>query len=134
MIKQKIQFKDLLNNKVKVTIKIVDGKLSIMGEYWDDNFGQIQDNIKPKNKAQQRFVDIWNEWHLNNLNPWTPEQMRALKWKGLDYKDACKYLKGKWLYKVEYNWEPYKYWYSWITATLPEGLELEIEELLLKLN
>lgn len=81
-----IVFKDARRTKVVVEIEITDGRFSMSGQYGNGS-GQIVDDIKPANAAQQDLVNLWREHHLNDLKPGTPAQMAALK--SLEYEAIC---------------------------------------------
>ena len=130
---RKISFIDAKNVKCTVYIEIADGRLSMSGDY-GNSYGQIVDNIKPKTNAQQELVDIWNEWHLNDMHSGTEKQEEALYKhfgnKNVDYVEQCEYLKSIDLYEDN----GYKYGTSWLVRELPEDivdtLENIIEELI----
>ena len=63
-MKEQVIFRDKENNMFSGTIEITNGRLSISGNYKNSG-GQCQENIKPKNKEQKRFLDIWEQYHLN---------------------------------------------------------------------
>lgn len=73
-----IVFKDAKRTKVVIEIEITDGRLSMSGQYGNGS-GQIVDDMKPANAAQQDLVNLWREHHLNDMKPGTPAQMAALK-------------------------------------------------------
>lgn len=138
----------------EVEIKLKNGNLSITGYAKlknDVEFGgQCQDEFNEYLKGNSywdKLYSIWNEWHLNDMQPGTPEQMQCLKnitkeerekaikhleekYKQIgSYKNdpECKYnqdcLLLEWhnLYKVEMpDGTKYKYGYKWLKKELPE--------------
>ena len=88
-MKRTIEFKDKDHSKWEIECEIKDGRFSMSGKS-----GQCQDRIKPKGKNQKKLIQIWNDWHLNDLNAGTPKQSAAIeKWKAkgnrYDYTNAC---------------------------------------------
>lgn len=65
-LKQSVTFKDLKLQVVKVEIEIEQGRLSMCGEMGSSG-GQCADSIKPKNREQKRLLEIWSQWHLNDM-------------------------------------------------------------------
>ena len=132
-MKKKYEFVDWNGNNIILDIELEyrskNGEqviLSIMGESKPDgSFWQIYDKIKPTNSEQTKIIEIWKKYHLNHLHAWTIKQERALEWKNLEYKDACKYLESIWLYEDE----GYKYWSKWLYQPLPEEVISFIEGL-----
>lgn len=123
---RKVSFKDKENNLATIEIEITDNRLSMCGEYRGGG-GQCLDSIKPKNKEQERLIEIWRRWHLNDMHAGTEKQEAAIdKWikKGnhYDYEKACKYLKSIRLF-VDHS---YKYGHGWLKRNLPNELEQEI--------
>ena len=51
-----------------VTIEIKNGNASFIGSSQNQG-GQMQDSIKPRNKYEKALIAMWNRWHLNNMNP-----------------------------------------------------------------
>ena len=107
--------------------------------------GQCLDEIFNFRKADKDFLKVyewWKEYHLNDLNGGTKEQMKAVKeWvsKGndYDYTEVCGYLKGIGLYEVpfdgyaesqKYNGELYRYGSDWVINEIPENVVDEIKE------
>lgn len=107
--------------------------------------GQCLDKIFNFKKADKDFLKVyewWKEYHLNDLNAGTEEQMKAVKeWtsKGnnYDYAEVCGYLKGIDLYELpfdgytagqKYNGEPYRYGRDWVIKEIPENVVDEIKE------
>ena len=126
------------NANIFCRIKIENGNLTIsgvIGPHPSGNSrggcGQIQDELNEINvftkgwdrKRVQKLLDVWDEWHLNNLIAGTPRQERAIKeWKKAhqyDYDEACKFLKTKGLYTNK----GYEYGSGWLRKELsPEVL------------
>lgn len=71
---QAVTFIDANGRKANLEIEIINGKLSISG----DN-GQEQDTIKPRTESQTRLIEIWNTYHLNDMQAGTPKQTALIK-------------------------------------------------------
>lgn len=124
-LKEKITFHDAKNNLINVNIEIEKGKLSITGDCGGSS-GQCQDSIKSANKEQKRLVEIWNTWHLNNMNAGTERQEKALEQcKSTEYNKIIKFLKKKRLYTDK----GYTYGSSWLKRELPDNLRDELKGL-----
>lgn len=72
-----------------------------------------------------KFLDVWKDWHLNDMNAGTQKQEKAIKeWRrknkisGLAYDEECKYLKSIRLYTDN----GHKYGSSWLLRTLPQDV------------
>jgi hypothetical protein len=86
------------------TIKYKEGKLSITGVVGPrsngdclGSCGQVYDSLDIEHYAQgwskkklQKFLDIWREWHLNDMCAYTPE-MKEAGWDKLASKEIFKY-------------------------------------------
>lgn len=124
-------------------VKVSDGVLSIHGvvgprkngEAWGCA-GQIQDDLEglvPANGWTQEmvdeFLDIWREWHLNDMQAGSQRQMAFLReWRkgreilSYDYEDECKALSEVGLLEDEecmVEGKPYRYGSSWLRKELP---------------
>lgn len=140
------------NNLVEVEIKISEkekGKcLSIVGSIWNNRMsdiytgGQIQDTLKelfPDNSKVQRLVEIWDRWHLNDINAGC-EHQRKLGWgREQVVHDGYKQWTGH-LYESQHPkgvlCKPcpecgYKYGTQWLYEKLPQEI---IDELLSMTN
>ena len=114
-MKRIIKFKDENENNAYIEIEVKNGKLSMSGSC-NGSAGQCRDSIKPKNDEQKQLIDIWKQWHLNDMNAGTVKQTEALKdFKG-DYTAQCEYLKSVGLYDDD----GYKYGTAWLKRGLPE--------------
>lgn len=123
---QTVSFIDANGRKANIEITINNGRLSISG----DN-GQEQDTIKPRTESQIRLIEIWETYHLNDMQAGTPKQMKLIK--GCKtHEDAVKKLTETNLLidKHPTTGEPYKYGSAWLTLELPEDIEEEIEGLI----
>lgn len=112
--------------------------------------GQCVDKVAeffPNDKRLARMVEVWNEYHLNDLNAGTPKQTAAIKqWKLInkyDYTAACEYLKSIGLYEdfeidglacaggfpedVLSGKRGYRYGERWIFRPIPAEIIAEIE-------
>lgn len=127
--------------KKEITIHDKDGKkfdLTITNEWsWESNrYFSIcsqswQCQFNPKSDIQQELLDIWNIYHLNWMSAWTKEQMEIVNsLEDKSYDNACKVLKEKWLYEVEYKWQPYRYWSWWIYKNFTNNFEEELFKLI----
>lgn len=71
---------DRVKTKIEIEIRSKDsGKQFSMSGAYAGSYGQIVDHIKPATEAQQKLVDLWNKYHLNDMNAGTEEQEAALK-------------------------------------------------------
>lgn len=122
-----------IDHKAIKTFKV----LTISGGAWNyhrkdyDYCGQIYDELTPENiKALEkpmtwdklnRIIEIWKEWHLNDLNPNCVHQV-AFDCNIKEYKEQA---------KVQTKSCPLKYKYGseWLVRLLPEEIEKEITEL-----
>ena len=101
-------------------------------------FGQCLDIIAQyiSDPLFQEIHTLWEKYHLNTLNPGTPEQTKAVEeWKAAgnkyNYTKAVEYLKSIGLYEVQYNGRPYKYGKGWIYQPIPENDLTRIKEIIL---
>lgn len=115
-------------------------ELSICGGIWNsrhtdyETFGQCLDTIKeylPKNKQVARIVEIWKEYHLNDLKAGTRKQtafLNALEKQGWEYEynSACESLKQAGLYEDN----GYKYGHGWLYQPIPDEIINEVKELI----
>lgn len=103
-----------------------------------NNGGQMQDTIrewitagefKIASKYKQediiKLLDIWDEHHLNDFTPGTPEQMKHVKefresinLTGFAYDKECEYLKSVGLYEDN----GYVYGSAWLTCEIPDDV------------
>jgi hypothetical protein len=81
-MKREIIFHDKDQNKVKIEIELKeDQRFSMSGEI-DGSMGQCEDSIKPATPHQERLIEIWKKYHLNDMNAGTIKQEQILE----DYK------------------------------------------------
>lgn len=66
-MKRVVTFVDADNSRVDVTIETERGYLSICADMGSSG-GQCQDSINPANEGQEQLIELWNEYHLKNLN------------------------------------------------------------------
>lgn len=159
MLNKILKFRDLEKNYITLEVKIKEKQdnrktidleevdkynvLSICGDLKEftggrprwSGCGQIEDDIVTKNKLKLRLIEIWNRWHLNDMQSGTRKQNKCLdNWKerpeGWSYEEDCKYLKKHHLYKDR----GYKYGHSWLVELLPEDIIKEIELLCIKIK
>lgn len=130
--------------KKEITIHDKDGNrfdLKITNEWsweWNRYFSicsqSWQWQFNPKSDIQQELLDIWNTYHLDWMSAWTKEQMEIVNsLEDKSYDNACKVLKEKWLYEVEYKWQPYRYWSWWIYKDFPNNFQEDLFKLIDKL-
>lgn len=86
-----VQFTDAEGKRVYVEIEVKDGKLSMTGNIPGYGSGQCQDEIKPANEAQKKLIDIWEQWHNNDMHAGTPAQERVTE-NITDYNAKLKHL------------------------------------------
>lgn len=90
--KYKVKFLDKNKINWKIDITLENGVLSITGE-GNGCSGQVLDEIVPKNKPQEKLINIWKEYHLNNLHAGTELQEKVLlNCRDKSYKRVLKYL------------------------------------------
>lgn len=120
--------------------------LSISGDVWNSRHsdivsgGQNYDTISelfPSNKKVQRLIEIWKQYHLNNMQAGTKRQTEALnKWRkenniqGWDYDQSVEHLKSIDLYKDK----GYEYGSGWLYQPIPEDILKEFKSLISDLN
>ena len=124
----------------EITIHDKDGKrfdLTITNE-WSSTWPYFsicsqswQWQFNPKSDNQKKLLDIWNTYHLVWMSAWTKEQMEIVNsLEDKSYDIACKVLKEKWLYEVEYKWQPYRYWSWWIYKDFPDNFQEDLLKLI----
>jgi hypothetical protein len=73
----------------------------------------------------RRFLDIWDRWHLNDMQAGTPEQTEFVKayckeHKRANYDEICSALKTAGLYEViRADGTLYKYGHAWLFESVP---------------
>jgi len=135
MIKKKLKLEGIENIEIKLEDKEKGLTLSITG-HLKDSSGQNYDEIYnqyivgnpefPKKAELARIIEIWKEYHLNDLTPGTPKQMEALKGKSLGYKEAVEYLKTL---KLDVD-NGYSYGSAWLMTQIPHGIVAELYDLM----
>lgn len=80
-MKREIIFHDKKEDKVKIEIKLKENRFAMSGEH-GGGCGQCQDSIQPT-PNQKKLIDIWNAYHLNDMNAGTIKQEKVLT----DYKE-----------------------------------------------
>lgn len=118
-------------------------ELTMSGGIWDGRHydivsgGQMLDEIVeyfPSNSKLKRLVEIWEEYHLNDLKAGTKKQTAALeglKYERGDWYDAAvKHLKSAKLYDDN----GYQFGSAWLYQPLPEKIIDEVEKLCDELN
>ena len=118
-----------------------DGKptFSASGDVWNNlhtdtiQGGQCLEELNKypsvrQNKVFKEILDLWRKYHLNDLTPGTPEQMKCLA----EHKDEIDESLGFYLKElkvlekyawdvVQYKGKPYKYGSGWLTTEIPEA-------------
>ena len=135
MIKKKLKLEGIENIEIKLEDKGEGLTLSITG-HLEDSGGQNYDEIYnqyivgnpefPKKAELARIIEIWKEYHLNDLTPGTPKQMEALKGKSLGYEEAVEYLKTL---KLDVD-NGYSYGSAWLMTQIPNGIVAELYDLM----
>ena len=129
------------NNLVEITIELKETKkgmaFSAIGGIWNSSktdYVSGGQNLKeiakyfPNNNKLQRIVQIWREYHLNDMQAGTSKQMDALKnaefVAGNDwYGNACKFLESKGILTDN----GYEFGSGWIFQEIPKEILKEIE-------
>jgi hypothetical protein len=111
---------------------VVYDTLSIVaeGKNWG---GQAIDTVETQckdNADVMRLVQIWKEWHLNDVTAGTDAQMQALKNCKGDYTEQCNVLKSKDLH-VDRG---YEYGTQWLVKVLPAEIKEEVMILCTKIK
>lgn len=73
-----------------------------------------------------RLLEIWDRYHMNNMNPGTPKQMEIIRGSGLDYKDALDYLEEFDL-KID---DGHLYGSKWLFEKIPDSVVLELKQII----
>ena len=135
---------------VWVTIEYIDGKLSICGVETPKtngdcagSCGQIADRLNPLEFTTffegwdaikvAKLRQIWNQWHLNNLQAGSPNQRTLLEEmekidnpSNMDYYDwACRTLQAAGILHDEefcIDGQPYRYGTKWLRVDVPEDV------------
>ena len=138
-MKRTIEFLDKERNKVTAECEISERngypEFTMCGDYGGGG-GQVFDNIVPDGDNQKKLIEIWKEWHLNGMCAGTDKQEKAIsEWKETnkyDYAKAVEYLASiDLLIDIHpVTGDSYKYGSGWITKSLPEDFEDELNDLL----
>lgn len=82
----------------------------------------------------QRFFDVWNDWHLNDMTAGSPRQEAFLKQNpvSFEYPDSHFDMATRALQAAElspdeeyiHNGEPYEYGHAWLKTEVPEDVML----------
>ena len=125
--------------KVFISIKFVNGKLSISGVEGPlksgnaiGSCGQIDMHLRNEDMKDWKFekdwtpammvelLEVWDRWHLNDMKAGTPKQEEFIReWKKsnkYDYNSVCKALEEAGLYIDN----EYRYGSKWLTEEIPE--------------
>lgn len=126
--------------KVKINWSLQGGRFSVSGDVYlngkEYSFGQNIDMIKdlfPDDELVSRIHNVWEKWHLNDMQAGSPAQREYLSkfnYQGSDhYNWAKEVLKEAGLDpdpNYIYNGEPYRYGSAWLTEEIPQEIEEEI--------
>jgi hypothetical protein len=135
-----------------------DGRFSMSANVWNSQQtdiirgGQCVDDVLKmahlsKQPKYKRMIEIWNQYHLNDMQAGTPEQTNAIRqWEKqgnqYDYTKVCEYLKSIGLYEVNkpneyvldtsklipvYKPATYKYGHAWLKLEIPDDVINEIK-------
>lgn len=135
----KVEIKDKQDATDWETLKEIHNvsELSMSGAIWDarhsDHISAGQNLIEelfPENKKLKRLVEIWRQYHLNDLKSGTKKQSEAVeKWLGednkYDYTAALNYLKSIGLDKDR----GYEYGTGWLYEPIPKSIVQEVKSL-----
>lgn len=128
------------NCKAFITWQLENGRFSMQAEIWNPREtdiyvgGQCIGTVAamfPDNAIAQQMLDIWEHWHLNDMQAGSPRQMEFLgkNQEKIDkndyYQSALQMLKDANLSPdMEYlhNGKPYEYGTAWLTVELPESV------------
>jgi hypothetical protein len=127
--------------KVEIEWSLTDDNVfSMSGTIWNHRetdcycAGQILETIVvffPHDRKVQRMVEIWREYHLNDMQAGSPKQMECLKDTNLnEYSQMIEYLKREGLQPdLSYirNGKPYSYGSAWLKKEIPQNIIDEIK-------
>lgn len=72
-----------------------------------------------------RLLEIWERYHMNNVNPGTPKQMEIIRGTGLEYKDALELLDEHDL-KID---DGHLYGSKWLFEEIPKDVIKDIKRI-----
>lgn len=135
MIKKKLKLEGTDNIEIELEDKEKGLTLSITG--WAKNSaGQNYEELYEKyvvgnpefaKKTElARIIEIWKEYHLNDLTPGSPKQMELLKGKNLGYTEAVEYLKT---FDLDVD-NGYAYGSAWLMTQIPHGIVAELDTIM----
>lgn len=94
------------------------------GQNYDELYEQyvVENSEFTKKDKLARLIEIWKQYHLNELTPGTPKQMELLKDKDLGYTEAVDYLKA-----FDLNIDNgYAYGSAWLRTEIPQDIVDEV--------
>ena len=134
------------NCRAELTWALNNGKFTMQAAIWNPREtdiycgGQCVDEVCayfPNDKRAQRMLEIWREWHLNDMKAGSPAQEAFLKanpvksgYPQSHYDAALASLKAAGLQPDESylrNGEPYSYGSAWRHVNLPADIVAEIQ-------
>lgn len=125
-----VEVKDSEKGKVLSISGYVSGPHGYGGQCQDsiaeDFIGTHSNLSNGKQVMLGRLIEIWNRYHLNDMNAGTEKQMKALRGKKFSYEDALEYLESINL-KVD---DGYEYGTAWLFEEIPSSVLKEIEEII----
>lgn len=125
--KMQVTFHDKENNLVHIKIELNKSRFSMSGDC-GGSCGQCYDEIKPT-PNQEKLIEIWHKYHLNDMKAGTPEQEGLIK-DCKTYDESVKLLKKLHKYTVTLkNGKKYEYGSLRLTEKLPKNLWGEVEEI-----
>lgn len=131
--------------QIEWSLEVKDGRqvFSASGDYAGSS-GQCLDEIGaayPNDPTVQEMVDVWREWHLNDMHAGTAEQEATIKrWiaegNTYEYGAVCRMLQSKGIYEVpstcydipeDFEKATYKYGERWLYRAIPDSILQTIE-------
>ena len=91
-MKREIIFHDKNGDKTKIEIELNEKNFSMSGET-GNGCGQCQDSIQTT-PNQQKLIDIWNSYHLNDMNAGTIKQEKLINEQLKKHKISYEYDKA----------------------------------------
>lgn len=127
--------------RILVGIAYEKKRLSIVGDIYENNRdvggGQCYEELLRNFPESARLVEIWERWHLNDMNAGDELQeayLRALKvttgWQYTSYENTCSELTKAGIWKHD----GYMYGSAWKFEAVPETILTELKEIIKKTN
>lgn len=77
-MKKNIKFVDANNHKVGVKFEVENEYISLTGDYCNEAWGQIYDDIEPRTDLQRELVEVWKEKQLKKPEDAVVERIATL--------------------------------------------------------